>query len=84
MSTCFMLPSAGNMDKDNKATGADREQWQLDDDVAILASGHSALALSTQQDSLQADPLGVMGVKGTRGWPVAELVRESRQEGYSI
>lgn len=81
-----MLPSAGHMNVDNKpqAPRTGREQWQLDEDVAILASGHSALALCTQQDSLQADPLGVMGMKGTRAWPVAELVRESREEGYGL
>lgn len=53
------------MDNKPQAPGTDREQWQLDEDVAILASGHSALALCTQQDSLQADLLGVMGMKGT-------------------
>ena len=81
-----MFPSAGNTNMDNKpqAPGTGREQWQLDEDVAILASGHSALALCTKQDSLQADPLGDMGMKGARAWLVAELVRESRQEGYGI
>lgn len=79
-----MLPSAGNMNMDNKLLEQTGNNGSWDEDVAILASGHSALALSTQQDSLQADPLGVKEMKGTRGWPVAELVRESRQEGYSI
>lgn len=79
-----MLPSAGNMNMDNKPLEQTGSNGSWDEDVAILASGHSALALSTQQDSLQADPLGVKEMKGTRGWPVAELVRESRQEGYSI